>query len=185
MADHRRRRSLAIGVLLAAAVVAAPACSSTRDLDSADQTGTTIRKLADDLVDEDPLTGGSAGAKELKKIIDRLVASNDPCAILTQKDIKGYQLDPTTLASSSARQTLAQGVVDVYDHLIKIVPDTTITPALQKQRDTFVQVLGIIDRYAANPTSKQSNDQIQALLTGTDFVQAQNAVSTWTYTNCG
>src|SRR4051812_44651454 len=109
----------------------------------------------------------------MQKIIDRLLASNDACAILTQKDVKGYRIDATTLASSAARQVLARGVIDVYDHLIDIVNDDGIKPALQRQRDTFVQILQIVDRYTANPTSKQGNDQIRALSTGPEFVKAQ------------
>ena len=69
------------------------------------------------------------------------VPGNDVCAILTQKDIKGLKIDATTLASSSARRTLASGVVQVYDHVIQIVPDPAIKPALEVQKSTFVQVL--------------------------------------------
>lgn len=161
------------------------ACSSSRDIETAGETKTTIRDLGDeDLVDEDALISGSQGAKEIQKIIDRLVASNDACAILTQKDIKGLNIDATTLASSAARKTLAAGVVKVYDHIIQIVPDAAVKPYLGTQRDTFVQVLDIVERYTANPTSKEGNDQIQALISGDKFVQAQSAVSGWTFSNC-
>ena len=173
-----------MGVLLVAVIVAV-GCSSSRDLESSEQPGTTIRDLGEELVEDEALVGGSEGAKEMQRIIDRLLASNDACAILTQKDIQGYKIDATTLASSSARQILANGVVDVYDHLIELVTDPAVTPALQVQRDTFGQVLEIVDRYTANPTSKQGNDQIQALITGETFVRAESAVSTWTFQNCG
>lgn len=177
------RRAVATGLVVLVGLVG-PACSSTRDLESAEPTGTTIRDLGEELVEDEALVGGSEGAKEMQRIIDRLLASNDACAILTQKDIKGYKIDATTLASSSARQILANGVVDVYDHLITLVTDPTVKPALQVQRDTFGQVLEIVDRYTANPTSKQGNDQIQALITGETFVRAESAVSAWTFQNC-
>lgn len=178
------RRVFGLALIVATAVVPV-ACSSSRDIESAGETKTTIRDLGDDeLVDEEALLSGSQGAKEIQKIIDRLVASNDACAILTQKDIKGLKIDATTLASSSARKTLAAGVVKVYDHIIQIVPDAAIKPYLGTQRDTFVQVLDIVERYTANPTSKEGNDQIEALISGDKFVQAQSAVSGWTYQNC-
>ena len=178
------RRWAASAALLATTLLPV-ACSSSRDVDSADATKTTIRKLDDGpLVDEDGLLGGSQGAKEIQRIIDRLLASNDPCAILTQKDIKGLKIDAATLASSSARQTLASGVIQVYDHVIQIVPDASVKPALGVQRDTFVKVLDVVERYTANPTSKEGNDQITALVTGEEFVKAQSAVSGWTYQNC-
>jgi hypothetical protein len=172
-------------VVLAAMVAVPAACASTKDIESSDQTKSTIRDLGGDLVDpDDVIASGSAGAREIQKIIDRLVASNDACAILTQKDVKGLKIDPTTLASSSARQALTKGVIAVYDHLIDIVPDAAVKPALVTQRDTFVQVLDLVERYTANPTSKQGNDQIQALITGDAFVKAATAVSSWTYANC-
>jgi len=184
--SHPGARRWLGAALLSLLIVTPVGCSSSRDIESSDGTKTTIRDLGDDdLVDEDDaLAGGSQGAKEIQKIIDKLLASTDPCAILTQKDIKGLKIDATTLASSSARQTLAQGVIDVYGHLIQIVPDAAVKPALETQRDTFVQVLDIVERYTANPTSKQGNDQIQALVTGETFVKAESTVSGWTYANC-
>lgn len=179
----RARAALVLVPLLVAVPLAA--CSSTTDLDS-EAPGTTIRDLGDDpLVDDEGLTSGSQGAQAIQRIIDRLVASNDPCAILTQKDIKGLKIDATTLASSSARRTLAAGVVQVYDHVIQIVTDPTVKPALEVQKSTFVQVLDVVERYTANPTSQEGNAQIQALVTGEDFVKAQGQVSDWTNANCG
>jgi hypothetical protein len=180
-----RRRALAVALLAVAPLTATMAgCSSTRDLGSEGETKTTIRKIADDAGDEGALAGGSQGAKEMQKIINRLLASNDPCAILTQKDVKGFSIDATALASATAREVLARGVIDVYDHLLDIVGDDAIKPALQKQRDTFVEILQIVDRYTANPTSKQGNDQIRALSTGPEFVKAQHDVDNWTYQHC-
>jgi hypothetical protein len=178
----RRLAALTLALLLAAAT--AVSCSESRDLGATGRTKTTIRRVDDPDADEDALAGGSAGAREMQKIIDRLVASNDPCAILTQKDVKGYQIDATTLASTATRKVLATGVIDVYDHLVDIIGDPSVRPALEKQRDTFVQVLEIVNRYTANPTSKQGDDQIRALTTGPEFVAAQNAVATWTINNC-
>lgn len=170
---------------LLAVLALAPACSSTRQLSSDERIPTTIRRLPDDGDDAEALAGGSEGARQIQEMIDRLLASDDPCAILTQRDVKGFQLDATTLASSSARRVLTKGVVDVYDHLLALVTDATVRPALQVQRDTFVQVLDLVDRYAANPTSQQGNDQIRALTTGDAFVRAQDVVGGWTVANCG
>lgn len=183
MRDLRRLLTvLVVGTSLLAAV----GCSSSRDVETSEGTKTTIRDLGDEeLVDEDGLLSGSQGAKEIQRIIDKLLASNDPCAILTQKDIKGLKIDATTLASSAARVTLASGVIQVYDHVKAIVVDESVKPALEVQKSTFVKVLDIVERYTANPTSKEGNDQIQALVTGEDFVKAQSTVSAWTYTNCG
>jgi len=182
--DHRRFRSvgLALAVVWAISLVG---CSSSRDIEADEATGTTIRDLGDDsLVDDEGLVGGSQAAAEIQRIVDRLLASNDACAILSQKDLKGMTIDPTSLASSAARRTLAQGVLDVYDHLVRIIPDASIKPALQTQQQTFVQVLEVVERYTANPTSKEGNDQIQALVTDSDFVTAESTVSAWTYQNC-
>ena len=95
-------------------------------------------------------------------------------------------LDIETVATpwTEAVSRLAAGVVKVYDHIIQIVPDAAVKPYLGTQRDTFVQVLDIVERYTANPTSKEGNDQIEALISGDKFVQAQSAVSGWTYQNC-
>jgi len=161
------------------------ACSSSRDIEGADGVTETTRDLGDDpLVDEDELTSGSQSAKEIQRIIDRLVAGTDPCAILTQKDIKGLKIDATALASSAARQTLATGVIRVYDHVIQLVTDASVKPALEVQRDTFVQILDIVERYTANPTSQEGNDQIRALISGEAFVKAQSQVAGWTNANC-
>ena len=179
-----KARSLVAALLIALLMVAAFGCASTRELESEGETKSTIRDLGDELPEDDAMAGGSDAAAAMQTIIDKMLASDDACAILTQKVIEGYQIDPTSLASTAARQVLASGVVDVYNHLIAIVNDDKVRPPLTVQRDTFTQVLDLVDRYAANPASKTGNDQIKALVEGQDFVSAANGVSAWTYANC-
>ena len=177
----RRYAILATALTL---LVATVGCSSSRDVAYDETTPTTIRRLPGAGLDEANLAGGSAAAKDMQRVIDRLVASNDPCAILTQKEVKGYQIDPSSLASSDVLEVLANGVIDIYDHLVVIVPDPGVVPALRTQRDTFVRVLDVVDRYAANPTSKDGTTQIRSLTQGSDFVKAGSTVSAWTYSHC-
>lgn len=174
-------------VLTAVMAVVFTGCTTTKDLPGERSTETTIRRLPDDeLLDEAALETGSAAAKNLQAIINRLLTSNDPCAILTQQAIKGYTIDATSLAGSAVRRTMASGVVDVYNHTINLVPanESTLIAALRVQRDTFVQVLEVVDRYSANPTSTQGNDQIAQLVQSDQFVKASDAVNLWVYSSC-
>lgn len=187
MADPARRATAARRVLAVALTTVVPfvaACSSTKDLESGARTKTTIRDLGEDLIDDESVAGGSEGERKLQRVMDQLVASPDPCAILTQNGIQGYSIDPTILASSRARQTLTRGVIDVYNHLLDIIPDPAVKPALVVQRDTFVEVLDVVERYTANPSSKQGNEQIAELVKGEEFVEAATSVSSWTLANC-
>jgi outer membrane murein-binding lipoprotein Lpp len=161
-------------------------CSSSRDLDASVDLTSTTRKLSDaEIPDDDALVSGSAAVAALQELIDRLLASNDACAILTQRDIKDAQLDPTTLASSAARKTLTKGVIEVYDHVIAIVTDQAVKVPLRVQRDAFVEVLDVVDRYSTNPTSKDANAEITNITRGPEFVAAQSAVQAWQFANCG
>ena len=188
-ATPRRRAALVRRTGVAALVVAlaATGCSSTRELAADRGTETTIRRLPDDeLLDEEALETGSAAARSMDAIVAKLLASNDPCAILTQQEIRGYNIDATALAGSAVRQTMARGVVSVYNHTINVVPQTDeqLIAALRVQRDTFVQVLDVVDRYSANPTSRQGNQQIENLVRSDQFVKASEAVNGWIYQNC-
>lgn len=176
-----------IGAAALVAALAATGCSSTRELSADRSTETTIRRLPDDeLLDEEALETGSAAARSMEAIVAKLLASNDPCAILTQQEIRGYNIDATALAGSAVRQTMARGVVSVYNHTINVVPQTEdqLIAALRVQRDTFVQVLDVVDRYSSNPTSRQGNQQIENLVRSDQFVKASEAVNGWIYQNC-
>ena len=174
------------GAALAAALLAT-GCASTRELSADQRTETTIRRLPDDeLLNEAALETGSAATRSIDAIVAKLLASNDPCAILTQQEIKGYNVDATALAGSAVRRSMARGVVSVYNHTINVVPQTEeqLIAALRVQRDTFVQVLDVVDRYSANPASRQGNQQIESLVRSDQFVKASEAVNGWIYQNC-
>lgn len=176
------RRALGVAALVVAAMVLG-GCSSSRDLPKGESNGQTLPTLADD-GGGDTLASASAAAKRLQAVIDKLLAEDDACKILTRQDLSDLRIDPTSLASSSARKVLSQGVVDVYDHLMEIIVDPSVDPALQAQRDSFVRVLDIVERNTANPSSKVASDQIRAIVSAPAYVSAGDAVAAWTYANC-
>lgn len=184
----RRTTVVRAGAVVLASVIALGGCTATRELSEPRETGTTIRRLPEDeLLDGDVVETGSAAVRRIEEIVAKLLASRDACAILTQQEIKGYSIDPTALAGSSARRAMARGVLQVYNHVINTVPqhESQLIAALRVQRDTFVQVLDVVDRYSANPASSQGNEQIQTLVQSEQFVKAGEAVNAWIYDNCG
>ena len=80
---------------------------------------------------------------------------------------------------------LAQGIVDIYGQLIETINDPSIRPSLVVQRDTYVGVLGIINRYSNSAASDDGNAEIDSLIQDEDFLAAQNAVGDWVFRNCG
>lgn len=137
---------------------------------------------------EDPLEGaelasGAEAIDELQSLFDRMLASNDPCAILTQRDVEENRLDPTLLTNTEARRVLADGLVRVYDHLIRISPPQ-LTPALQAQKDVFNQVLTVVDRYATNPNNPGATGEIETLVNSQDFIAAGQQISQFVAANC-
>lgn len=158
-------------------------CSTTRDLDATNAGPSTTRRLEGGPGSGENI-GGSVAAKRMQTLIDQLVAEQDPCAILTQKDVAMTQIDPTTFLSAEARRVLASGVVDVYDHLATLIADPSVQPALRTQKETFTGVLGIVERYSSNPTSREQTEQIKALTEGPAAVAAQSSISAWVVSNC-
>jgi hypothetical protein len=159
------------------------ACSSTTELDSAAPTTTNPPKAQVDPLDEAGGVIGAAGIQQLQDLVDRLLASNDPCAILTQRDVQGNQLDPTLFTSSAARQVLASGLIDVYDHLIQISP-VVIRQALTDQKAVFAQILDVVDRYANSPNDPGATTQIEDLLSQPGMVSAQQQINAFIQQNC-
>lgn len=74
--------------------------------------------------------------------------------------------------------------MQIYDHLVDLVSDPTVKPALVVQQRTFAQVLDIVDRYADSPTSDRGADQVQALASTPEFLAASQTVATWITANC-
>jgi hypothetical protein len=159
------------------------ACSSTTELSSDAPTTTSPPKAEVDPLDEAGGVIGAAGIQQLQDLVDRLLASNDPCAILTQRDVQENQLDPTLFTSSAARQVLASGLVDVYDHLIQISP-VAIRQALTDQKAVFAEILKVVDRYANNPNDPGATTQIQDLLAQPGMVAAQQQINVYLQQSC-
>lgn len=175
---------LRLGATFAVVVLLAGGCSQSRELgDSA--TSTTFRVSESEDASGDNLSGGSESAAQMQQMIDRLLVSTDPCAILTQRDIRDIQLDPTAMASSAVRQVVAKGVVEVYNHLAELVTDTSVNAALLVQRDTFVKVLNVVERYSSAPASEAASAEIAALAQAPAYVAAETTVNAWVGANCG
>lgn len=177
------RRAAPVVVLLAALALVVAGCSRTDDLGEG-RTATTVRVVGDDVEREGDLADTSEAARQMQTLVDRLLDSDDACAILTQREASAVQLDPTALLSGSARRVLAEGIVSIYDHLVDLVDDPTVKPALVVQRQTFTQVLDIVDRYADSPTSERGADEIQALSSTPEFLAASQTVNDWVRANC-
>jgi len=175
------------GILIIAASTlvlgASVACSSTTELNSDAVTTTNPPKEQVDPLDQIAGASGQAGIQQLQDLVDRLLASNDPCAILTQRDVQENQLDPTLFTSSAARQVLASGLVDVYDHLIQISP-VAIRQALSDQKAVFAQVLEVVDRYANSPNDPGATGQIEDLLAQPGMVTAQQEINAFITQSC-
>ncbi len=175
------KRAVLLTVVAALALVGF-GCSQTTDLSSDAVTTTNPKPATTDVVDGQS-GNESAGIDALQTLVDRLLASNDTCAILTQRDVRANQLDPTLFTSSNSRQVLARGVVQIYDHLIQISP-VAIRKALQDEKDVFAQVLDVVDRYAQNPNDKNATTQIDSLLKQPGMVTAQQALNDFITANC-
>jgi hypothetical protein len=175
------RRWAPILVLVTAVLVAS--CSRSTELATEMPTSTTPPKAVTQPLDEDAIAAGSAGIQQLEQLLDRLLASNDTCAILTQRDVNENQLDPTLFTSSAARQVLAQGLVEVFDHLIRISP-VVIRQPLEDEKAVFQQVLAVVDQFANNPNAPDATDAISDLLNQPGFIQAQAQLNTFINQNC-
>jgi hypothetical protein len=169
-------------MVVAAIALVGLGCSQSTDLSSGPVTTTTPKSSTTDPLDGSA-GGSSAGIDQLQTLVARLLASNDTCAILTQRDVRANQLDPTLFTSSNSRQVLAQGVVNIYNHLIDISP-VAIRGALQDEKDVFAQVLQVVDQYADNPTDQGATQQIDNLLKQPGMVTAQQQLNDFVENNC-
>jgi hypothetical protein len=180
------RRFLILATL--AALAASPAaCSRSTDIPSvARPTTTTTRtpSTTDPLdADAEAVASGSEAVAKLRSIVDGMLASTDPCAILTQRDLDANQLDPSIFSSSGARKVVTSGLIDVYDHLIAISPPE-ITAPLTAQKAVFVDVLGVVDRYALGGSDARATEQINALVSAPGYLAAQAQLTAWVSANC-
>jgi hypothetical protein len=170
-------------VIVSSLLLGVAGCSRTAELNSEAVTTTNPPKAAVDPIDQLAGANGAAGIQQLQDLVDRLLASNDPCAILTQRDVRENQLDPTLFTTAAARQVLASGLVDVYDHLIQISP-VAIRQPLSDQKAVFAQVLEVVDRYASNPNDPGATGQIEDLLSQPGMVAAQQQINAFIQGNC-
>ena len=188
MSSRARSLSRPVGLVLAAAMLVVPAaCSENRAIESdAPITKDTVRLLEDETLDNDPgLASGSEAAAQIQKLVDSLVEENDPCVILSPSTVSTFNFDPSVLASSQARKTLAQGYVQVLNHLVTLVNDPEVTPALVIERDSVVEILDIVEKYSASPTSREGTKQIEAVTNSPAYVEASEVVARWVVSHCG
>jgi hypothetical protein len=171
-------------VWLVAAAVLLSGCSATRDLES-DATTTTDKPPSSEIdpLDAAALASGAEGVEELQALIDRLLASNDTCAILTQRDVRENRLDPTIFTTSAARRVLAEGLIAVFDHLVRISPPQLRQPLIDQQA-VFTEVLEVVEQYANNPADTRATAQINSLVGAPGFVAAQQQINAWVSANC-
>jgi len=169
-----------LGVVLLCMAVGA--CSSTEEVNF-DPTAPKATTTTADPLDGSAVASGAAGVAQLQSLIDRLLASKDVCAILTQRDVAENKLDPTLFTTTAARRVLAQGLIAVFDHLIQI-GDPTITSALQAEKEVFSKVLDVVDRYANNPNESKATAEINSLVDSAGFLNAQTTLNAWITTNC-
>jgi len=181
--SRRRPLSVLAAGLLSVVVLGAASCSTSREIPPYADEGFHRTTTTGDPLDGAELASGAAGVEELQRLFDRLLASNDPCAILTQRDVAENRLDPTVFTDPGARRVLADGLVRVFDHLISIAPPT-ITAALQAEKDVFSQVLEVVDRYATNPNDPGATDEIEVLVNSQQFLASGQQISQFVSTSC-
>ena len=156
--------------------LAASSCSSTRDLPSVTtaRPSTTIVDNSGELPRD--TVAPSVAIQDLEVLIARLLASNDSCAILTQRDVRENQLDPGLFDDPAARRVLADGLVQIFDHLVTISPPS-IHDSLRDQKDIYADVLAVVDEYAADPENTEATAEIEGLLDQPRFLLAQNEIN--------
>ncbi len=181
-----RARRVLIGAILVALGAAPLACSRSTDIEGGIRATTTTSKSpgTTDPLDAEALASGSEAIRKLQSIIDGMLASNDPCAILTQRDIEENQLDPSIFTSSSARKVVTAGLVDVYDHLIAISPPQ-ITSPLTAQKAVLVEILGVVEQFASSGgDDTRATRQINSLVSAPGYLAAQAQLTAWVSANC-
>jgi hypothetical protein len=176
------RRLVSITAVVAALGLGAVGCSGSKEL-GYDGPAKGAPTTTEDPLNASNLMTGAAGIAELNKLLDAMMASQDPCAILTQRDVEKNKLDPSLFTSPEARRVLTQGLIRVFDHLILISP-AVITAPLQAQKDTFTKVLDVVERYANNPGATGANAEIDTLTGSQSFVTASSQISAWIASAC-
>ena len=178
------RRILSVTAIALVSALAIAACSSKTELPLAEAPTTTARAPEQlDEIEERSLESGASGIQALETIIDRLLTSSDTCAIMTQREVRENQLDPTLFTSSAARQLLTDGLVRVFDHLIRISP-LSIREPLETQKALYAQALQVADRFADSPNDPAGTEQIEELLSSPEFVEAQALLNEFVLQNC-
>lgn len=178
MSHFTRFFSISLTVLMLIGVLG---CTSSREITvNADPEQTTT---TEEPIDDDALGSGVEGIAQLQALVDRLLADDDVCSVLAQRNSDSNQLDPSLFLSTRARQVLTKGLVQIMDHLISI-SDASIRSAFETQKAAFVQVLDVVDRFANNPNDPRSVSAIQSLVQAPDFVQSQQVISQWSAANC-
>lgn len=175
-----------IGLVLAVVVAlggAVASCSTSTDIEGSPVTTTEKAPKPTDPLDSDALVTGSEAVAQLQALVDSMLATQDPCAVLTQRDLKENRLDPSLFTSAAARRVVAKGLVSVYDHLIQISP-AAITSALQSQKAVLVEVLAVVDQYANDPTGTKATKEIDRLVNAPGYLAAQTQLTTWVSGNC-
>jgi hypothetical protein len=171
---------LTLAVLLASPL----ACSRSTDIESTARSTTTERSPGTtDPLDAAALASGAAAIRDLQSIVDGMLASTDPCAILTQRDLEENQLDPSIFTTAAARAVVTNGLIAVYDHLIAISPPE-ITAPLTAQKAVLVDVLAVVERYASSTDDSRATQKINSLVSAPGYLAAQTQLTAWVTANC-
>lgn len=178
---HHRRFAAAWALLVVLLTTLVLGCSTSREIDVRAESGQTT--TTEEPIDDASYDSGAEGIERLRALIKKLLADDDVCSVLQQRSAPSNQLDPSLFLSPTARQVLTKGLVDVMDHLIAI-SDPSLHGAFKTQKDAFVQVLDVVDRFANNPNDPRSTAAIQTLVQAPDFVAAQGQISSWVSSNC-
>lgn len=179
----RRAPVTFVAVALVVLGAASGACSRSTDIEGSPVTTTEKAPATTDPLDSDALISGSEAVAELQALVDSMLATKDPCAVLTQRDIEANRLDPSLFTSAAARRVVTEGLIDVYDHLISISP-AAITSALQAQKVVLVDVLAVVDRYTTDPSGSKATKEIDSLVSSPGFLAAQSQITAWVSANC-
>jgi len=179
---RRARIGLCLSLILAV-VGGVASCSTSTDIEGSPVTTTQKAPRPTDPLDSDALVSGSEAVAQLQALVNSMLAAQDPCAVLTQRDIKENRLDPSLFTSAAARRVVAKGLVDVYDHLITISP-AAITSALQSQKAVLIEVLAVVDQYANDPSGTKATKEIDRLVNAPGYLAAQTQLTSWVSANC-
>lgn len=189
---HRARRPAGAGLRVVAAMLVAlttagatASCSDSEDLSfgANDRIDPSRTSTTADIDGNKSLIGGAETVEQIQGIIDKLLASTDGCAILTQQVVKGYKIDPSAFASPEVFARLSEGLVQVFDHLVSIT-DVSLREPLLIEKEALSQALEVVNAYIDNPSNPQATVEIQAIAAAPEFVAASAQISQWAADNC-